>query len=360
MTFDADLKRVIDAAVAELTALSQTERDRARQDGHTQGRAQGLEDGRAQGRVEGRSEAEQESRSAIDAAVAAVRAETSAELAAVERLLDAVRAIDRARSLGEVLDTLVGCAAREVARAGVLLVRDERLVSWRFLGFDSHRGLDIPLSEGGVIAEAVRTGSTASGETGGEAGAPRFAALEKGHESLAVPVTLGGAAVAVLYADEGAVTGHAPAHGRQTWPEALEILTRHAARSLEALTAAKAARAIADAPATANRVRLAASARSASPRSSATPSSRDDDDEGTAAQRYARLLVSEIKLYHEPEVAAGQRDRDLGTRLAGEIARARVMYEERVSAAVRERADYFHDELVRTLANGDATILQLT
>jgi hypothetical protein len=362
MTFDADLKRVFDAAVAELTELSNTERQRAREEGLTQGRAEGWENGREQGRAEGRSEAEQQSRIAIDAAVAAVRAETAADAAAIDRLLDAVRAIDRAHSLAEVLDTLVGCAAREVARAGVLLVRDDRLVSWRFIGFDSlgARGLDIPLSEGGVIAEAVRTGSTASGETGGEAGAPRFAALEKGHESLAVPVTLGGAAVAVLYADEGAVAGHAPAHGRQTWPEALEILTRHAARSLEALTAAKAARAIADAPATANRVRLAASARSASPRSSATPSSRDDDDEGTAAQRYARLLVSEIKLYHEPEVVAGQRDRDLGTRLAGEIARARVMYEERVSASVRERADYFHDELVRTLANGDAAILQLT
>jgi hypothetical protein len=262
MTFDAELKRVFDAAVAELTALSTTEHQRAREDALKKGRAEGWEDGREQGRSEGRSEAEQESRAAVDAAVAAVRAETAADAAAIERLLDGVRALDRARSLGEVLDTLAGCAAREVARTGVLLVRDERLASWRFIGFDNlgDRSIDIPLSDGGVIAEAVRTGAAASGETGGAAGAPRFAAPDKGHESLAVPVMLGGAAVAVVYADEGAVAGKDARHGRHTWPETLEILTRHAARSLEALTATKAARAIADTRATPNRVRLTASA----------------------------------------------------------------------------------------------------
>jgi len=69
--------------------------------------------------------------------------------------------------------------------------------------------------------------------------------------------------------------------------------------------------------------------------------------------------VSEIKLYHEPAVIDGRRDRDLATRLGGEITRARVMYEERVPTHVRERADYFHDELVRTLADGDAGLLEL-
>ena len=62
-----------------------------------------------------------------------------------------------------------------------------------------------------------------------------------------------------------------------------------------------------------------------------------DSEEETSARRYARLLVSEIKLYHEPAVIDGRRDRDLATRLGGEIARARVMYEERVPAA-RPRA----------------------
>jgi hypothetical protein len=82
-------------------------------------------------------------------------------------------------------------------------------------------------------------------------------------------------------------------------------------------------------------------------------------EEDTSARRYARLLVSEIKLYHEPAVIDGRRDRDLATRLGGEIARARVMYEERVPVHVRERHDFFREELVKTLANGDASLLEV-
>lgn len=351
MSFDAELKRVFDAAMAELTRLSEAERDRARQDalerGRTEGRAEGWEDGREHGR----SVAEQESRAAVEAAVAAVRAETASDLAAVERLLDGVRALDRARSLSEILDTLASCAAREVARAGVLLVREGRLTGWRLMGFETTRGdtgVDIALDEGGVIAEAVRTNAAASGETGGEAGPPRFAALDKGRESLAVPLALCGDIVAVLYADEGTGSPRSGEHARQTWPELLEILARHAARALEGMTALKAARAMSDGQ------------RQGEPRVRVKAAAADEDDGDTAARRYARLLISEIKLYHEPEVAAGRRDRDLATRLGGEIARARVLYEQRVPAAVRERSDYFHDELVRTLADGDATLLQLT
>src|SRR4029079_5317459 len=66
----------------------------------------------------------------------------------------------------------------------------------------------------------------------------------------------------------------------------------------------------------------------------------------------------EIKLYHEDSIAAGRRDRDLGSRLGGEIARARVLYEQRVPPHVRARAPYFDDELVRTLADGDQSLLE--
>jgi hypothetical protein len=70
------------------------------------------------------------------------------------------------------------------------------------------------------------------------------------------------------------------------------------------------------------------------------------------------LLVSEIKLYHEPEVAAGRRERDLAVRLGGEIAHARALYEQRVPRETRAAADFFHQELVRTLADGDEALLK--
>jgi len=35
------------------------------------------------------------------------------------------------------------------------------------------------------------------------------------------------------------------------------------------------------------------------------------------------------------------------------------MYEQRVPPHVRDRADYFREELVRTLCNGDASLLEV-
>jgi hypothetical protein len=322
MAFEDDLKRIADAAVADLTAAARRAVDAARQDGLAEGRA-------------------------------AQTADHSSDLAASVRLLEAVRAIDASRSLSEILDTLVSGAAREVARAGLLLARGERLRGWRFVGFPALDAstVDIAVRDGGVVNEAIRTRAVASGETGTHAGPPPFASLPPGRESLAVPIVMADDVVAVLYADQGddekpAADGslHPPA-----WPERIEILTRHAARCLEALTAIKAAHALTERP----------DGASGEPRD-VNHSAAGDDDADASARRYAKLLVSEIKLYHEAEVVAGRRERDLATRLGGEIARARVLYEQRVPAAVRRRGDYFFDELVRTLANGDATLLQLT
>ena len=63
-------------------------------------------------------------------------------------------------------------------------------------------------------------------------------------------------------------------------------------------------------------------------------------------------------MYHEDDIAAGRRERDLAIRLGGEIQRARALYEERVPAQVRLRTDFFQAELVRTLADGDPSLLE--
>jgi hypothetical protein len=75
------------------------------------------------------------------------------------------------------------------------------------------------------------------------------------------------------------------------------------------------------------------------------------------ARRFARLLVSEIKLYNEQKVADGRRNNDLYDRLKEDIDRSRQMYEKRVSPAVAAKFDYFYDELVNTLAEGSPSRL---
>jgi hypothetical protein len=71
------------------------------------------------------------------------------------------------------------------------------------------------------------------------------------------------------------------------------------------------------------------------------------------ARRFARLLVSEIKLYNEPKVKEGRSRNDIYDRLREDIDRSRQMYDKRVAPPVAARHDYFHQELVNTLAEGD-------
>ena len=75
------------------------------------------------------------------------------------------------------------------------------------------------------------------------------------------------------------------------------------------------------------------------------------------ARRFARLLVSEIKLYNEQKVKDGRDSRDLYSRLREDIDRSREMYDKRFAEQVGGRYDYFHQELVNTLAEGDASRL---
>ncbi|HEY6046924.1 MAG TPA: hypothetical protein VIU65_10000, partial [Pyrinomonadaceae bacterium] len=71
------------------------------------------------------------------------------------------------------------------------------------------------------------------------------------------------------------------------------------------------------------------------------------------ARRFARLLVSEIKLYNEQKVNEGRSQGNIYDRLREDIDRSRQMYDKRVAPPVAARHDYFHQELVNTLAEGD-------
>jgi hypothetical protein len=76
-----------------------------------------------------------------------------------------------------------------------------------------------------------------------------------------------------------------------------------------------------------------------------------------AARRYARLLVSEIKLYNESAIRVGREKRDLLRRLKPEIERARRLYDERIPQSTPDRDACFDQALVQTLADGDSALL---
>ena len=284
-----------------------------------------LEDERRDRRADARRQQE--------AAGEAQLSERQSRLVDMERLLSGVRALDGARSLSEVLTALLASAAAEAPRAALFVVHAAGLKMWKAEGFGGSGEVGSVAGEDGLLMSAIRSGEAVATTDGGPS-APQFAQLPAGRAGIAVPVIVGSQPVAVLYADDA---GERHAAAPAAWPETLQILSRHAAINLSYLTAARAAGA---------GRRLDASAAAAAPAG-----------DTQSARRYARLLVSEIKLYNEPAVQVGRQHCDLLQRLKPEIDRARRLYEQRVSSSVDSRSALFHQELVQTLADGDPALL---
>ena len=75
------------------------------------------------------------------------------------------------------------------------------------------------------------------------------------------------------------------------------------------------------------------------------------------AKRFAKLLVSEIDLYNKTKVADGRKNKDLYKRLKSDIERSRLTFQKRFAKTMGKQFDYFHEELIRTLANNDASLM---
>ena len=75
------------------------------------------------------------------------------------------------------------------------------------------------------------------------------------------------------------------------------------------------------------------------------------------AQRFARVKIAEIQLYQAHAVRNGRAARDLYGSLQPHIDAAREAFRERFLTPGQEVSDYLHVELVRELANDDATLL---
>lgn len=297
----------------------------------------------------------------LKSAVAAARVkEREIEMAGVSRLLESVRGLDGATSLSEVLDALALAAAREAARAAVVVLRNDRVQGWRISGFGPRdaqpKSIDLALPESGVIGQAIsaaRAVTTRDSQTA--AVGPGFEPLPADRMGLAVPVIVGGRVVAVVYADAVSANGQQERPVPSSWPELIEVLARHAGRCLEALTNQKTAPRIAGS--TGSISSTSSTGTSGTRGASGTALSQITDGVQAAARRTARLLVADIRLFHEPAVSEGRRHRNLLTRLAPEIEKARQAYNDQVPPGVRSHTDYFQQELIRTLAGGDPTLL---
>jgi transcriptional regulator with GAF, ATPase, and Fis domain len=156
------------------------------------------------------------------------------------RLVHAVRLLDEARSLGEVLDVLGQGAAGDSTRVAVLVAKGNQLVGWTLLGFGEAaphaRDVTVELGGSGLLQSVAASGSAeprSAADTSEGVGLPAFAteAGDTARSAVALPLVVGGAVVAVLYADHPAA-----ARDIRRLSATLDVLARHASKVLEGLT----------------------------------------------------------------------------------------------------------------------------
>ena len=83
----------------------------------------------------------------------------------------------------------------------------------------------------------------------------------------------------------------------------------------------------------------------------------EDRDHHLRAQRFARVRVAEMRLYQSALVLEGRRTLSLYKLLREEIDRGREDYRQQFLNCCESMADYFHSELVKTLANDAEELL---
>ena len=197
----------------------------------------------------------------------------------------------------------------DAERAAVLVLRGGWLCGWGADSFGDSigepRSFELAPDSSDIIGRAMadaRAVTSRPEERGpdGVVSLPAFARLPTGCVAVAAPVMVGGRAVGAVYADDAGDARRTTSSG---WLEAVELLTIHASRCAESLTAARAVDLL------------------GAPTGDAVAASLAGNSEGDggvqAARRYARLLVSEIRLYNEDAVQSGREHRDLAHRFEG-------------------------------------------
>lgn len=188
-----------------------------------------LEDPDGTGKVDAKRAVAQIARAATKTEVAEGRSE------AFTRLLAAIRMLDEATTLRGILEGLGRGAAMEAARVAVMVIDGEVLRPFAEFGFATGvRPSELRLDEAPLVARAVREQLRMSLTTARPNEVPAFMRSAAGAAGLASPVIVGGEVVALLYAD--GPTRAAEGAAAPVWMEHVEVIARHAAARLEAVT----------------------------------------------------------------------------------------------------------------------------
>jgi hypothetical protein len=307
-------------------------------------------------------------------------------------LVEAVSNIHAGSTQKEILRALLDAGSRYSSRIALFVVKAGAATGWQARGFsndESTKDFALDLTAGPAAHAYQNRAATPGNVT--EMGAP-FAehfGRPANEQVLVLPLVLKDKVAALVYADSG--------DAGQLDPSALELLVIATSSWLEVISLRKQSAAKEDAPAASHaapapvqtvssfsdpfashaprhvpatpasepaaevvEVATAHASAAAAPAAATDPLaelSPEDADMHRKAQRFARLLVDEIKLYNQAKVAEGRRNKDLYDRLKEDIDKSRGTFQKRYGATAAASADYFNHELLRSLAEDDISIM---
>jgi hypothetical protein len=329
----------------------------------------------------------------------------SADVDGSENLLKAVEAIHHGNTQREILRALLDNTVRYSGRSALFVIKGATATGWEGRGFSNNDEVkNFALSVGGgVAARALESRTPFSGSADEIDHQFRDQFRPPGDGKVHVlPLLLKDKVAALLYADSGADSGG------QVHNAALELLVNSTSAWLEVTSLRKqsqkdGAETAAPEKNTAPPVQTvssfsdpfaghaplhsakAAAAEPAPVAAAAAAAASGDEAKGIVvsteappevpvsnaiaslppeqaeihrkAQRFARLLVDEIKLYNQAKVSDGRKNRDLYDRLKEDIEKSRATYQKRYGNTAASGTDYFSNELVRSLAADDSSLM---
>jgi len=316
---------------------------------------------------------------------------------AFQHILKSLYAIHAATTQRDILRTLLDNAVQHCGRVALFVVKGGSATGWQARAFAENDALrDFALDAGSGLVARVLAGHTALRGKAKEMDHKFISQFGKPAQDhcLLVPLMLRDKVAALLYADAGVdKDGHLDDAALEllvmstgTW---LELVSQRKAAPRDGSTdggserteapAAKGSAVQAPAfndPFAAHAPAFAKAAAAGSATTGAVHSVDDLHGEGTPetantfagmspedadahrkAQRFARLLVDEIKLYNQAKMTEGRKNKDLYDRLREDIDKSRSTFQKRFGNTAAAAGDYFNQEIIRSLAEDDVSLL---
>lgn len=263
----------------------------------------------------------------------------------------AAAAIHESGSQADILRHLLEGEARFAGRVALFVVKGNAISGWQGIGFEENDAIKtLNIQNGsGLVGKAIQAKNPAAGSAQEfDAGFVKSMKGPADGQCLVLPLVVKDKVAAMIYADAGTVPGGT------LDSSGLQALTLFAAIWLELAALRKAG-----GPAATEEVTqpTAAAMAASAPAPAPAASGPEEDELHKKARRFAKLLVEEIKLYNQPRVEEGRQHKDLYDRLKVDIEKSRSTYDKRYAESAVASADYFTQELIRILADNDASLM---